>query len=289
MLRSQFPLENYVVFLGLTLREGTGTREMLGFFRWIGLLAAFVYVFDRLTVHPRAMTDEERRLRLAYRISLALAVLLVALPACSVGAGQPHLIPLIPLFLLAAGDRFSDRLRVRWRPAPHPFWVSAAVSTITACLVIAVQGALRAERFHAGADAAARACTADARRLLAKYAHRTVLNGSGSGSLLTAYQRHTTVFAGHPIGIDAAAVMDYQRAGAEEPDLKRFTNEMRTRHRRELVWVLPRDEPPFAGQNIYDLDRWVYSQGFRRDFQEWFELREQTQFYDVYLPKGEIF
>lgn len=288
VMRAEFPVENYLGFLVLTAHEGVGAREILGFARWVGLLTALVFVFDRLTLHPHGLSPEERRLRRAYRAALGVAVVLVTVPACSVGAGQPHLIPLIPLFLLAAGDRFSATLRVRWRPAARPVWVAAAGAGALACVLVTLQTTARMERFHTGTDAAARACAADASRLLTKYAGRTVLTGSGGGGdMETLYQRHLAVFAGNPIGLDAAAVMDYQRGGAGAPDFERFAAEMRARQQRALVFLLPRGADPFSLTNLYDARDPAYLPEFRREFLAQFKRSEPSEFYDVYVPKAD--
>ena len=286
VMRTQFSLENYLGFLWLTAKEGVGTRELLGFGRWVGLLTTLVFVLNRLTLHLHVPTREERSLRWAYRMALAAAVALVAMPACSVGAGQAHLIPLLPAFLLAAGDRFSKTPRVNWHPVAQPKWMALGGATVLTCVLIAFQTTGRMLDFHRGTDATARACAADARRLLARYARCTVLTGSGGdGDLDTIYQRHLPVFAGHPIGLDAAAVMDYQRGGTASPDLKSFDAEMCIRHERDLVWLLPRGAKPFTVSNIYDRQLQVYPPGFRQEFTEEFELREQSPYYDIYTPK----
>lgn len=287
LARHCFSVENYVAYLFLTAREGTGLREISGFCRWVLLLTGFVVAFNRLTWHPRGLTADETWLRRAYLTALGLAILLIAWPASSIGAGQPHLLPLIPSFLLAAGDRYSNTLRVRWRTAPNPGWIALACSTVLACLCVALQTTGRMLHFHASRHQPALACIADANALLTKHASFVLLSGSGDGSdPLAEFNRHTLVLGGQPIGLDAAAMMDYQRGGLPTPDFDALLAEVGGHpSHREVLWLLPRGQVPFGLSNVYGGNFPVYSAEFRSGFLRRFERHDQSRFYDVYRAR----
>ncbi len=281
----QFSLTNYLGFLHLTLREGSGLQETLGFCRWLLLLLILVGLGSRLTHHARLLTPGERQAWQLYQGALLSTAALITVPACSVGAGQPHLLPLLPSVLLSLGDRFITGVPVQWRPAPGRLWQALACAGALACVLIAVQTAGRMHVFHQENGGLAQRCLADVHRLLARYQGMTVLTGVGMElDTQASGLRHEAVFIGHPIGLDAAAMMDYQRSGAPEPNLDRLVSELEARTHRRVLWLIPRGSPPFSYLNWYDTTQRVYSDAFRRDFHAGFERREQSEFYDVYLP-----
>jgi hypothetical protein len=105
----------------------------------------------------------------------------------------------------------------------------------------------------------------------------------GDENKLAARFRYQLVFAGHPIGLDAAVVSDYQFGGMADPDLPRLLEEIRRRDPRPILWLLPRGGAPFTSTNWYDAGLAIYPERFRRDFSDRFERRERTEFFDIYF------
>ena len=243
----QFPLSGYLGFLQATAHEGIGFDQMFGFWRWVFLLAGLIFLSDRLVRHTRLATPGERSLRWSFRAALGVAVLLAAVPGCAVGAGQAHLIPLIPACLLTAGDRLTRGIGASWKHSPNIFWRTAVYSSLLACGLVAVQTVVRMAGFHTKTEAHARVCRDDLRQILARFPRHTVLTATGGdGDAFAAGFRHEAVFAGQPIGLDVAAMTDYQQAGLPEPDLPHFEAEMRAGLGHPLLWLLPRDGVPYG-------------------------------------------
>ena len=281
---TQFPWRNYMAFFRTVGHEGFAQVPAAGFFRWGAMLAGLLFVADHFILQHATL--ESRRQRWAYRGALAAGFAIVAVPACAVGAGQHHLLPFIPLVLLAFGDLFANREIHPWRYSAHPFWRAAAYAIFFGSTLVAIQTARQIVKVRAEIDGQSRLCEADLRQILTSHTQWTILMGTGLGyeSDVSVRLRHLVVFAGNPIGLDAAVVSDYQFGGIAAPDLPRLLTEIRRRNPRPVLWLLSRGASPFTSTNWYDSHLQIYPEHFRRDFSELFQLRESTRFFDLYLP-----
>jgi hypothetical protein len=191
--------------------------------------------------------------------------------------------PFVPLILYAISQRFSAGA-VRMCGPDRPVWRLIAYCALASCLMVAIQTAGRLTEARAVAKLPGAAAEAEIRRVLDAHKSETILMGAGSDEHLPmALLRHEAVFAGHPIGIDVASIMDYRKAGVAEPNLFRLVSELRERRGRRVLWILPHGTP-FSITNIYD-GQPLFSQRFRRDFDHAFTLQERKTFFDVYVEK----
>ena len=280
---THFSFRNYILLLAMTAHEGFSFGDALRFLKWVGLLAALIIVVDRWQRSAVELSRTERRFRLRYRVAIAVALALAAVPGAAIGAGPRHVMPFIPLILWDVSSRFcKGEIQVCGRD--RPTWRLLAYCAAAACLMVAIQTVGRVLEWRTAGERAVLAQQAELRRVLADYKHANILMGAGSdqhrGTLMA---RHELTFAGHPIGIDVASAMDYQRARLPEPNLQKLTAELRGRGR-EIVWVVPHGEP-FTTSNIYD-GQPLFSDGFRREFHEAFHATERRSFFDVYSAKA---
>lgn len=283
----QFPWANYLTFFHTVGREGFAFVSTFNYLRWVAMLAGLVFV----CVHffSRSTTPHHRRRRLAYLVALALGLALVAIPACAVGAFAYHVMPFVPLALLSSGNLFDTGEKSVWHYSRSPLSRATAYAILCGCALVAIQTACQFVGNCTASHASARACQADLGRIIARYPGSTILMGTAKGeeSGLPARSRHLLTFAGHPIGLDAAVVSDYQFGGISDPDLPRLLAEIRQSHPRPILWLLPRGGVPFTSINCYDGHLPIYPQRFRTEFSDRFALRESTAFFDIYFPTRE--
>jgi hypothetical protein len=284
LLPGQFPWQNYLAFFRTVGREGLNFGPTMNFLRWVAMLTGLIFISDHFI--RQSTTVRSRRRGWAYRTALASGIALVAIPACAVGASPHHLMPFVPLAVLSFGNLFDRSESPEWQCSGNPLWRAAVYGVFSGCLLVAVQTASQFISARSEFDGPARACEADLRQILKQHPQSTILMGTSRGDELKvpARFRCQLVFAGHPIGLDAAVVSDYQFGGIPDPDLPRLLEEIRRRDCRPFLWLLPRGGAPFTSANSYDGHLQIYPEKFRKDFSDRFEHRETTAFFDVYFP-----
>jgi hypothetical protein len=287
LMPRQFPWMSYLAFFRTVSREGLGLGPAINYLRWVAMLTGLIWVSDQF-IH-QSITRQSRWRRWAYRGALACGLVLIAIPASAVGACAHHVMPFVPLALLSFGNLFERNERPAWQYSKKPLWRAAAYAIFSACALVAIQTACQFVRTRTEIDGAARACEKDLRQILTHDRQSTILMGTSRGdeSGLPARFRYLLVFAGNPIGLDAAVVSDYQFGGMADPELRRLLEAIRQRNQRSILWLLPRGGAPFTSTNWYDGNRQIYPERFRRDFSDRFKLRETTAFFDIYFPTEE--
>jgi hypothetical protein len=125
---------------------------------------------------------------------------------------------------------------------------------------------------------------AEIRDLMRAHDHQSVAMGYGetSGYVLT-YLRPLLPVP-ETFRCDAAALGDMDESGIPIPDA---TLE-RLRKGAVKVWLIPRDEVPFAVRECYNNVKPVFSDEFRKTFLDHYERTEQTNYFDVWtyrVPK----
>ncbi len=283
----QFPWMNYLAFFHIVGREGFGLSAAFAYLRWFVMLAGLIFVSDHFV--RESMTPQSRRRRWFYRTALACGLVLAAIPGSTVLTSPHHLIPFVPLALLSVGNLFDREQPLEWRYSDTPLCRATVYAIFSGCISVAIQTACQFVHLRIEIDGQARACETDLRQILARHSQSTILMGTGRGdeSPVSVEFRHQLVFAGHPIGLDAAVVSDYQFGGLGDPDLPRLLAEIRRRNPRRILWLLPHGGEPFTSTNVYDSHLPIYPEQFRRDFSDRFELRESTAFFDTYFPTKE--
>ncbi len=281
----EFPWMNCLAFFRVVGREGFGLGPAINFLRWCVMLAGVVFIADFLI--RQSIPPENRRRVWLYRAALAGGLVIAAVPGSTVLTSPHHLMPFIPLTFLSFGGIFDSGQRLEWRYRGTPVCRAAVYSILCGCLLVAVQTACQFVGIRSAIDVQARACKADIQQILARHSQSTILMGTSKGDEVGVpiLFRHELVFAGHPIGLDAAVISDYQLGRLGDPDLPRLLAEIRRRNPRPILWLLPRGGEPFTSTNAYDSRLPIYPEQFRRDFSERFEKRETTAFFDIYLPK----
>ena len=284
LLPGQFPWRPYLTFLGAVRHGEYGLFPAFNYLRWVLMLPGLILVSDHFIC--RSVTPQSRRRRLIYGAALTCGFALVALPSCAVGSGSHHLLPFVPLVFLAFGNLFDRKESLEWRYSQKPLWRAATYAILTGCVLVAIQTASRLLHQRKEIGGQATACETDLRQILTRHSQSTLLMGTSFGDEagIPVLFRAELVFAGHPIGLDASAVSDYQSAGVADPDLPRFTEEIHRRNPRPILWLLPRGGAPFTSTNRYDGVLLIYPEKFRRDFSDRFALRETTAFFDLYFP-----
>jgi hypothetical protein len=234
----------------------------------------------------KIQTRQDRRWYFLYRAALAFGIALVSVPASAIGAGQGHFLPFIPLVLLSFKDVWMHDADPKWRLSPRLIWRTPVYAILAACALVSMQTAFRIVQKRLELDKLATACNAQLREIIARHRTSTILMGTaGDADQFPAIFRYELVFAGNPIALDAAVVSDYQAGGVSEPNMPRLLAEIGSRDARPICWLLPRGGAPFSGSNFYDGIRPIYSEKFRRDFADRFELRESTTLFDLYFAK----
>jgi hypothetical protein len=284
LLPRQLPWVNYLAFLRVVSNEGLDRGTVIGVLRWIVMMAGLIFVSDFCM--QKIMTRQDRRWYFLYRAALAFGIALVSVPASAIGAGQGHFLPFIPLVLLSFKDVWMHDADPKWRLSPRLIWRAPVYAILAACALVSMQTAFRIVQKRLELDKPAAACNAQLREIIARHRTSTILMGTaGDADQFPAIFRYELVFAGNPIALDAAVVSDYQAGGVSEPNMPCLLAEIGSRDARPICWLLPRGGAPFSGSNFYDGMRPIYSEEFRRDFADRFELRESTTLFDLYFAK----
>jgi hypothetical protein len=280
---TQFSFPNYVGLLEMAAAEGFGVADAMRCLKWSALLAGLVVVGDQWQKGNEQLTPAELRFRRQYRVLLAIGLALASVPGATHGGGPRHLMPFVPLVLFDFSSHFC-RATMLTAGRDRPLWRLLFYCSFAACLFVAIQTGARVLEAHRRIDVGASEERAELRRVLNSSPGTTFLMGAGSDEGLTLLlARHEVVLAGHPLGIEVAAIMDYCRAGLPEPDVGRLSLELTQQTGRPLAWIVPRGEP-FSLSNIYDGTP-VFSPAFRRAFVEQYGIAERTRFFDVYVAR----
>jgi hypothetical protein len=261
---------NYVEWVALSARTGLGLatlRQNLEWAAYFGVPVLLAYCATR--PGQRTSGTELRSILLA----LGLATTAIVVAASKPGAGPYHLLPLLPvvLYVVARYLRGGSPLEV---VDPSVLIVGLGFVLVSTSIAAAQQAQFlltmsqRAER-HEAAD-------------LEQFAnsHQGVVEmGYGSTEAFT-LERPVLVFRNNSYTLDQPAVREHQLAGLELPPA---TLEA-LRGCRVRYWLIPKGETPFSGRNAYPavLLKPLFSDEFRRIFQEGYRLTGATTYFDVW-------
>jgi hypothetical protein len=215
----------------------------------------------------------------------ALAAVVVVLLATKPGAGLVHLLPLATLLAVLAGDALAD---LRERHAIGEHLSPALIGAATIVAVVTLAGGWTTEYRHVmlarHITAEAPAIEEDLAAIMAAYPDRTVGMGYGGEGLAfeRTYLRPLLTFAGHPLLLDAIAVMDAERSGI---DLSAATIAA-LETGRIGVWLVPHAQAPFVKANWYPPYREIFPPSFRKNFAEYYRLDRSTPFFDCWVWQG---
>ncbi|MCW6034981.1 glycosyltransferase family 39 protein [Spirulina subsalsa FACHB-351] len=213
------------------------------------------------------------------------------------GAGSHHLIPLIPgilypfllLFKIETPLDYHKLLSQNSVTLPNTR-ISRIISIIIALTLIVftanhagIKGVFVAQYYSTDVSEVIN----DLHWILSSYPNQTIGMGYAKHEqyALTHY-RSLLVFAGNPLLIDGAALMDMQTDGIEIP--QRTLEDLSSC--RNQIWLIPKegeqDGEPFAQLNYYLPNPPLFSEEFRQTFLENYEPRRQSQFFTLWFCKN---
>ncbi len=263
-------LADYLALLRAAARHGVSLAALAADLQQAALLAAPLAV---LLVAGSAAP--ERRPLIAYAGVLILALALTAAIAAKPLAGPRHLMPFVPLLLYGFGELRAVAARRAWHGRAGVAWL-ATVAVMAAGAQVHV---LSEARLYA----AQRGAAAELGAIVADHPGTIEMGYTGKGYRLSLL-RPLLVFAGHPYGLDAAALMDRQAAGLPLPPATVAALDACSTER----WVLAKGEPPFEMRNLYPPHALLFDPTFIAAFKRRYEIEESREFFDVWRcrPRG---
>jgi hypothetical protein len=219
-----------------------------------------------------------RQLVLAWATGNAVVILLAMKP----GAGQVHLLPLVPINLVFAARLWpAEGLRGLLFPQRRASWRLGAVSAFLVAAVItgSVSG-YRSARLAECRMQNSSEISADIRQILAEHPDRAI--GMGYSGDCNYYHlanlRPLLTFSGNPLLIDAVSLMDSRRAHREIP---RATLDALDSGVIDL-WLMPRGRQPFRLANWYPPHDDVFSDEIRARFSTHYRLEGHSAYFDLW-------
>jgi hypothetical protein len=276
---------NYLLWLKMASRHGFGlllplsVAMTLGFMLMPLALAAVGHVAD--------MAPERRReLFRATRVQLILAVLAVAaifVVSSKNGAGEWHLIPLLPTgaWLLAALlDRDSLwESRLPFRGLAGSAWAAVLILALAnAGFVLCDVGAVYLRTEPAALDLS----MADARALAAKFPGQNVAVGYGENKDFPASFARLALPVQEKLMLDAAALMDMRlsRVGLPPSTVTALSDGA------VQVWLIPKNSVPFAMVDLFRHES-LFSPAFQHVFHQHYRKVAEGQVFAAwhYYPR----
>lgn len=208
--------------------------------------------------------------------------LVVVLLALKPGAGQVHLLPLIPLNLVFAarlwppegtlGLLLPER-RASWR-------LGIVASFLVVAMFTGSVGGYRSARLASSLMLDADGITDDVNRIMAAHPDRSICMGYGGYDPYFHWtnQRTLLVLAGQPLLLDIIALMDSRRAHKPIPE---GTYDLIADGAADL-WLIPKGQAPFDIPNWYAPHAPVFPEDFRELFLRVYRPAGETAFFDLW-------
>jgi Dolichyl-phosphate-mannose-protein mannosyltransferase len=210
-----------------------------------------------------------------YLASLAFAIAGVCVIGAKPGSGSHHLIPFLgilpPTYFWLRPSSFpdaSDRGAV-------PFFVPLA---LTLCVLGIIPMAQMARVFPADFREG-NSMVNETDSILRGYPGQSIEMGYGDNIYEpSTYLRTVLVFAGNQYTLDGVALQDDQFGGKELPAASTWLlDECHTD-----IWLIPKDEQPFATHNGYNTELSLFDDEFRTAFLTHYHRIESRRFFDVW-------
>jgi hypothetical protein len=267
---SNVSFENYVQWIALSARTGLGLATLRQNLEWAAYFGVpMLLSYCSIPPNYRTSGPEVRAVLLA----LGLATTGIVVAASKPGAGPYHLLPLLPviLYVVARYLREASSLDVM-----DPSVLIVAIGFVLVSVLIGT--AQQAQFVLAVSQRAERNEAADIERFANGHAG-VVEMGYGSTEAFT-LERPLLVFHNNSYMLDEPAVREHQLAGIELP----VATLEALRTCRVDYWLIPKGETPFSGRNSYPavLLKPLFSDAFRRAFQQNYRLAGATTFFDVW-------
>jgi len=263
------PWENFGRAYLATLRVNAGHGLSLS--HWFINVEFAVFLAAPLWLGWRSATSSpERKLSVA---GLAFAFVLVCTIASKPGAGNWHLLPLLPSVVILAVSAARDTAPAVWRRAGLAAWWGAALFL----------GWTRHDDWIAYLwRDPAREQIVELQAVLAAHPDETIVLGAGDDAYgpgyVATFMRSELVLHGQPYRFDPCAVMDLRKSGY--PDAAAVPPGILGAPR--TLVLIPHGERPFAMNNFYGGA--VFPESFQQEFSRTYGLRSVGRHFDLWAP-----
>jgi hypothetical protein len=266
---SNVSFSNYVEWVALSARTGLGLATLRQNLEWAAYFGVPILLSYCTRPEQRSSGAEVRSILLA----LGLATTAIVVAASKPGAGPYHLLPLLPVVLYVVARYLRDGSPL---DVVDPSVLIAGLGFVLVSVSIAA--AQQAQFLLTMSQRTERLEAADIEQFA--NSHEGVVEmGYGSTEAFT-LERPVLVFRNNSYTLDQPAVREHQLAGLELPPAT--LEALRACHAR--YWLIPKGETPFSGRNAYPavLLAPLFSDEFRRVFQQTYELTGATTYFDVW-------
>jgi 4-amino-4-deoxy-L-arabinose transferase-like glycosyltransferase len=288
----QISLENYLLWIDRTKNHGLSLQQFwenlrtaLVLFLPLGLLSLQLWVSDRRAINQLVLEYK------SYFYALLIGVFGTVLVAAKPGAGIHHLLPYLPfiiyiccLEIVAITETFSRKKRQLNRGNPLNNATFFAIYSILFLIFLRCavwQGVFLFSNYYGSFS---HEVVADIQQVIQSYPKQTIEIGyAGNKTYFFTEYRSIPVFTGNPYLIDSTALMDMQKAGLEIP-----ASTIEVLHSCQIkIWLIPQGEIPFTLSNYYPPNLPLFSDEFQAAFKESYEMKHQSQYYDLWFCKSE--
>jgi hypothetical protein len=215
--------------------------------------------------------------------AIAMATLLVAVPASKAGAGPGHLLPLIPAYTLALGTLIAWPRQTAVVPR---LVIYAALSVVGAFVILGTAQAFCAAHVlwgkSGGCGHIAHVATSEIRQIRARFRGASI--GMGFGGRETyewTYYRTCLDYRATPYLLDTTSIMDFAKARIPLPDATYAA----LRRGDVKIWILPAGEEPFSLPSFYAGSAALFDERFCRAFHACYRRETGTEHYDVWVQR----
>jgi 4-amino-4-deoxy-L-arabinose transferase-like glycosyltransferase len=272
---SNINLGNYLLWLGLVGKhglEGGSFANNIGYM--VFLFLPFLPLFSK-------KNENGFQKNVFYLGVLGISVLVTSVFAAKVGSGQNHLLPFIPFFVYGYGIFYFSQ---EWEKDKDGF-LRLVLPFVAVLILISSITMIRVFRLYSIFPVRA---NNDLNYIIEKYKTPNVYMGYGESSgdpnlyANVPSLRPVLLFSGKNYLLDKAAFADFREAGGVlSPDFfenfKKCTDD---------VWIFPKGTKPFEG--ILGYGKLLFDEGFVKTFRENFDLRESTEYLDVWRCKDAL-
>jgi len=279
----QVSVVNYVDWLLNAIDHGLGTETLAATLQFSAYL--LLPLVALLMVSP--LREQQLKRHGVVLASLVPAYVLALITAAKPGAGLVHILPLVPTTLYLAGTILHEIVDLRsWMPSSGGR-LSRQVVLASVVLTVMFSGSVNAYRAVRLVDwqiAEAPNLASDVQGIMDRYPDISIGMACGGEDLnfRCTWLRPLLVFANNPLLVEPIAVMESQLNGKEIPQETYQALEDGV----VAMWLVPRNEQPFAKLNWYAPHDPVFSERFIKHFVSLYSVRDHSQYFDLWFWNG---
>ena len=276
-------LRNWLQVLRVVGGHGFGFEEAIWAGQWFIYLGVFIagpWLLLRLVKNsPRPLVSGAEKVCWA---GLLLSLAGTLLFASKSGARPVQWLPFVPMLLYAAASmiQHANVEEVVEAFARRPWIQAAGLAFFLTALISAgyqeakIISSLRQQNPYT------RAIYAELGGIMKALPNKTICMGCGRAeSEFISTHFLPLVFANQPYLLDPVSVMD---SNASNLPLAHQTRDIMARKVVD-VWLIPKDDPPFAMLNPFPPHRPLFDASFQQTFATNYALSGSSQFFDVYV------